>query len=160
MINEFGHFLLILALALAIVQAVVPMLGALWRDRAVMQVGDITAWLIFFMVLGAFLALIYAYLSSDFSLLNVWQNSHSRQPLIYKITSVWGNHEGSMLLWVLILALFSCLASGFGRGLPKTFKANLLSVQAWIMVAFLLFILFTSNPFLRLEPCSYGRPGP
>ena len=80
---------------------------------------------------------------------NVFENSHSAMPLIYKFTSVWGNHEGSMLLWVLILSLFGALVAAFGGNLPATLKANVLAVQSWIAAAFYLFILVTSNPFLR-----------
>ena len=90
------------------------------------------------------------YVGSDFSVLNVFQNSHSTMPLIYKFTSVWGNHEGSMLLWVLILALFGALVALFGANLPDTLRANVLAVQAWIASAFYLFILMSSNPFLRV----------
>src|SRR5690606_5401995 len=100
----------------------------------------------------AFAALIAAYVQSDFSVANVWENSHSAKPLIYKLTGVWGNHEGSMLLWVLILAIFGGLVALFGRNLPPTLRANVLAVQGFIAAAFLLFILSTSNPFVRLVP--------
>jgi cytochrome c-type biogenesis protein CcmF len=99
----------------------------------------------------AFAALTYAYVVSDFSVANVASNSHSTKPLIYRISGVWGNHEGSMLLWVLILAMFGCAVAIFGNELPQTLKANALSVQASIALAFGIFILATSNPFLRLE---------
>ena len=91
-------------------------------------------------------------MTSDFSVLNVYENSHSQMPLIFKFTGVWGNHEGSMLLWVLILGFFGGLVALFGRDLPSSLKANVLTVQAWITTAFLLFILLTSNPFTRLVP--------
>ena len=94
------------------------------------------------------------YVRSDFSVANVFENSHSLKPLIYKITGVWGNHEGSMLLWVLILSLFGAMVAVFGGNLPARLKANVLSVQSWIAVAFILFILLTSNPFLRLAACA------
>ena len=100
----------------------------------------------------SFAALTQAYVFSDFSLENVWANSHSDQPLLYRFTSVWGNHEGSMLLWVLILSAFGALLAGFSGALPKTLKANILAVQAWVSAAFLSFILFTSNPFARISP--------
>ncbi|MGK3885411.1 heme lyase NrfEFG subunit NrfE, partial [Enterococcus faecium] len=90
-----------------------------------------------------------AYVSSDFSVLNVAANSHSTKPLIYKIAGVWGNHEGSMLLWVLILALFGAAVAVFGTNLPLSLKALVLSVQGLIGLAFHAFILLTSNPFLR-----------
>ena len=100
----------------------------------------------------AFAALAVAYAQSDFSVANVWENSHSLKPFIYKITGTWGNHEGSMLLWVLILTFFGALVAVFGGNLPATLRANVLSVQGWIGAAFLLFILTTSNPFARLSP--------
>jgi cytochrome c-type biogenesis protein CcmF len=106
----------------------------------------------FGLVVFAFGVLMYAYLTSDFSVANVWENSHSLVPLIFKISGVWSNHEGSMMLWLLILAIFSASIAVFGRNLPETLRANVLSVQAWISVAFLVFILLTSNPFLRLDP--------
>ena len=100
----------------------------------------------------SFLALMHAYVTSDFSVANVAANSHSTKPLLYRISGVWGNHEGSMVLWVLILALFGAAVAAFGRNLPPTLKAIVLSVQASIAVGFLLFILLTSNPFLRIDP--------
>ena len=150
MIAELGHYALVLALALSLVQAVVPMWGARVRDGALMAVAVPTALGQFGFVAVSFAALTACYVASDFSVLNVAQNSHSAQPLIYKFTSVWGNHEGSMLLWVLILALFGALVAAFGRNLPATLKANVLGIQSLIAAAFLLFILLTSNPFLRL----------
>ncbi len=100
----------------------------------------------------AFAALAVSYARSDFSVANVWENSHSLKPFIYKITGTWGNHEGSMLLWVLILTFFGALVAAFGSNLPATLRAGVLSVQGWIGAAFLLFILATSNPFARLSP--------
>ena len=95
---------------------------------------------------------------SDFSVVNVFENSHSTKPLLYKITGVWGNHEGSMLLWVLILALFGGLVAAFGNNLPLSLRAHVLAVQGWVAGAFYLFILITSNPFLRIaNPPIEGR---
>ena len=150
MIPEFGHYALVLALALALVQATVPLWGARTNDATLMGVGGSTALAQFVFVAASFAALTAAYVGSDFSVANVFQNSHSTQPLVYKFTSVWGNHEGSMLLWVLILALFGALVALFGSNLPATLKANVLAVQAWIACAFYLFILMTSNPFARI----------
>ncbi len=150
MIVEFGHFALILALAVAIAQSVLPIAGSFRRDPALMAVAPRASVVQLLLVVIAFAALTYAYLVSDFSLLNVVENSHSQKPLIYKISGVWGNHEGSMLLWVLILALFGAAVALFGGNLPATLKANVLAVQGWISTAFLAFILTTSNPFLRL----------
>jgi cytochrome c-type biogenesis protein CcmF len=106
----------------------------------------------------SFAALVMLHVTSDFSVVNVFENSNSQQPMIYKITGVWGNHEGSMLLWVLILALFGSLVAAFGNNLPLSLRANVLGVQAWIAGAFYLFILTTSNPFLRIQhPPIEGR---
>src|ERR1700737_3806550 len=126
------------------------MLGARKNDPVLMRVGSPTAIAQFAFVAIAFAALIACYVRSDFSVINVFENSHSAKPLIYKITGVWGNHEGSMLLWVFILALFGALVAAFGRNLPDRLKARVLGVQAWIAVSFELFILLPSNPFLRI----------
>src|SRR5215210_5874419 len=150
MIAELGHYALVLALALALIQSWSPVLGARKRDVALMKLADSTALAQFGFVVLAFGALTFCYVTSDFSVANVYENSHSQMPLIYKFTSVWGNHEGSMLLWVSILALFGALVALFGVNLPATLKANVLAVQSWIASAFYLFILFTSNPFRRI----------
>ncbi len=152
MIVELGHFALILALVVAAVQTIVPALGAYRRDDRLMAIGEPAAICQFMLLFAAFLALTYAYVNSDFSVANVAQNSHSAKPVIYKISGVWGNHEGSMLLWVLILALFGAAVAMYGQNLPTTLRANVLSVQASIALAFCLFILITSNPFDRLDP--------
>jgi cytochrome c-type biogenesis protein CcmF len=112
----------------------------------------------FVLVAIAFLALAECYVVSDFSVLNVYENSNTTMPLIYRLTSVWGNHEGSMMLWVSILAFFGALVAAFGNNLPAALKANALGVQAWIAAAFELFILTTSNPFLRIPNAPFeGR---
>ncbi|MBA2124676.1 heme lyase NrfEFG subunit NrfE [Hyphomicrobium methylovorum] len=152
MIVEFGHFALILALLVATVQTVIPAAGAHFRDDRMMRVAEPAAVSQFFLLAIAFLALMHAYVTSDFSVANVAANSHSTKPMIYKIAGVWGNHEGSMLLWCLILALFGAAVAAFGNNLPPTLKARVLSVQAAVAVAFLLFTVVTSNPFLRLDP--------
>src|SRR3954447_23871414 len=150
MIAELGHYALVLALALALIQSWSPVLGARKGDVALMKLADSTALAQFAFVVLAFAALTFCYVTSDFSVINVYENSHSQMPLIYKFTSVWGNHEGSMLLWVLILALFGALVAFFGVNLPVSLKANVLAVQSWVASAFYLFILFSSNPFRRL----------
>ena len=158
MIAEFGHYALVLALALALVQASVPMVGARTNDPVLMAVAGPTAVAQFCFIAIAFAALTMCYVRSDFSVVNVFENSHSAKPLIYKLSGVWGNHEGSMLLWVLILSLFGALVALFGGNLPARLKANVLAVQSSIAVAFVLFILVTSNPFLRIpEPPLEGR---
>ena len=150
MIAETGHYALILALAVAIVQTVLPLLGARMRDPQLAAVAAPAAQMQFVLVAIAFIALTVAYVTSDFSVENVWRNSHSAKPLIYKISGVWGNHEGSMLLWVAILAFYGLLVASFGGNIPLSLKANVLAVQAWITLAFLIFVLVTSNPFARL----------
>jgi len=154
---EAGHFALALALGLSLIQFVVPLWGARANDPVLMAVAPASALAVLACIAFSFLALTSAYLNSDFSVLNVVQNSHSAKPLIYKISGVWGNHEGSMLLWVLILALFGAGVALFGGNLPATLRANVLAVQAGIAVAFLLFILLASNPFARIPPQPEGR---
>ncbi|EPX78375.1 Cytochrome c heme lyase subunit CcmF [Salipiger mucosus DSM 16094] len=150
MVTELGHFALILAAMVACVQAVIPMVGAYRRWPGWMAVAEPAATAQFGLVALAFAALTHAFVTSDFSLQVVVANSHSAKPMLYKISGVWGNHEGSMLLWVLILALFGALAAWFGGNLPPTLRARVLAVQALVGVAFFAFILFTSNPFARV----------
>jgi cytochrome c-type biogenesis protein CcmF len=150
MITELGHFALILAFLVAIVQTIVPLVGAHKRWAGWMAVAEPAATALFLLTAFAFGALIWAFVTSDFSLRLVVLNSHSAKPLIYKISGTWGNHEGSMLLWVLILTLFGAMAAWFGTNLPPTLRARVLAVQSSVAVAFLAFILFTSNPFIRL----------
>ncbi|MBB3608825.1 heme lyase CcmF/NrfE family subunit [Rhizobium sp. BK602] len=152
MIIELGHYALVLALATALIVSIIPAVGARRGDLAMMDVAPVGVVVLFALVAFSFAVLTYAYVASDFSVLNVWENSHSLMPLIFKISGVWGNHEGSMMLWLLILALFSALVALFGRNLPDTLRANVLAVQSWISAAFLVFILLTSNPFTRLDP--------
>ncbi len=152
MIPEIGHYALVLAFALALVQSTLPLWGARTRDATLMAVAPTTALMQLAFTTIAFMALTWAYVVSDFSLQNVYANSHSAKPLIYRVTGVWGNHEGSMLLWVLILALFGALVALFGGNLPDDLKATVLAVQAWVAAAFFLFILATSNPFDRISP--------
>jgi len=158
MIAETGHYALVLALALALIQSTVPMLGARLGDPALMNVARSTALAQLLFVAFSFGALVTLHVTSDFSVVNVFENSHSLKPMIYKVTGVWGNHEGSMLLWVLILALFGGLVAAFGNNLPLALRARVLAAQAWIASAFYLFILITSNPFLRIpNPPIEGR---
>ncbi|NLR95448.1 heme lyase CcmF/NrfE family subunit [Rhizobium sp. P38BS-XIX] len=152
MIIELGHYALVLALATAIIVSILPMIGARRGDVSMMDIAPIGSVVSFILVAFSFGVLTYAYVASDFSVLNVWANSHSLMPLIFKISGVWGNHEGSMMLWLLILVLFSALVALFGRNLPDVLRANVLAVQSWISSAFLIFILLTSNPFIRLDP--------
>jgi cytochrome c-type biogenesis protein CcmF len=152
MIPELGHFALALACVLAFAQSVVPIVGAQRRDLRWMAtagplaVGQLVA------VGVAFGCLLWAFAVNDTTVSNVVQNSHSAKPMIYKLSGAWGNHEGSMVLWVLILALCGGAVAGFGRDLPSALKARVIGVLGWVAVGFLLFIILTSNPFDRIWP--------
>ena len=150
MLNELAHFALILALIVACVQTVVPLVGAQRGWRGWMAVAEPAATAQVVLIGFAFAVLTWAFAVSDFSLRLVTLNSHTDKPMLYKITGVWGNHEGSLLLWVLILAIFGASAAWFGQGLPERLRARVLAVQGSVGVAFLAFMLFTSNPFTRL----------
>jgi len=152
MIAELGHFALVLAFAVALVQGTLPLLGAARRDATLVAVAPPAALVQLLLISIAFGALTHLYVVSDFSVANVAANSHQSKPLVYRISGVWGNHEGSLLLWVWILALFGAAVAAFGRNLPVLFKSRVLAIQALIGVGFLAFMLFTSNPFERLDP--------
>jgi cytochrome c-type biogenesis protein CcmF len=152
LIAEIGHFALVLAFCVALVQGSLPLWGA-WRGNGAMMALAPGAALAQAVLVGiAFAALTYAYVVSDFSVANVFENSHSLKPMLYKVSGVWGNHEGSLLLWVLILALFGLAVAFLGANLPLTLRSRVLGVQGMIAAGFLAFSLFTSNPFLRLDP--------
>jgi cytochrome c-type biogenesis protein CcmF len=158
MFIEIGHFALILAFCVALCQSILPLVGAARRNDAWMLVGRSAALVQFPLVALAMAALMHAYVTSDFSVLNVVQNSHTDKPLLYKITGVWGNHEGSMLLWVFMLALCGAAVALFSNNLPPALRARVLAVQGMIGVGFLGFILLTSNPFIRvLNPPENGN---
>ena len=152
MIAEIGHFALILALGVAAFQCLVPLIGAQRGNREMIASAVPAALIQLVLIYVAFAALMHAYIISDFSVQNVFENSHSAKPLLYKISGVWGNHEGSMVLWVFILAIFGGAVALFGDNLPPTLRARVLAVQGSIGFAFLLFIVVTSNPFARLSP--------
>jgi len=152
MIAEIGHFALVLAFTLALYQTIVPLFGARRGDATLMRTALPAASSQLALIVIAFAALTFAYVTSDFTVHNVWANSHTAKPLIYKFAGVWGNHEGSMLLWVLILALFGAAVALFGNNLPLALRSRVLAVQGSIGAAFLLFILASSNPFQRLDP--------
>jgi len=159
MIIELGHFALILALCLALLQATLPLYGASRHHAGLMAVGQSAAVAQFLLIAASFAVLVNAYVTSDFSLATVVENSQSTKPLLYKITGVWGNHEGSMVLWVLILSLFGAAVALFGGNLPPGLRARVLAVQGMIGIGFLTFILFTSNPFLRAHPAPLDGNG-
>ena len=152
MIAEIGHFALILALLTALAQAILPMIGAVRGDAALMAFGRTAAQLQAVLIVTAFAALMLCFGRADFSVALVANNASLSQPLPYRLAATWGNHEGSMLLWVLILAVFGFGIGRFGDNLRPSLQARVLSIQAMISVAFLAFSLFTSNPFLRLYP--------
>ncbi len=159
MVAEVGLFALILALFVAAVQASVPLIGAARGDATWMNVDRPAAFAQFCLVSIAFGALIWLHVTSDFSVLNVVENSHTDKPLIYKITGVWGNHEGSMMLWTFILVIYGLAVSVFGRDLPPGLRARALAVQGMIGFGFILFILLTSNPFIRVDPAPLNGNG-
>lgn len=159
MIIELGHFALILALAVALLQCTVPLYGAQRGNGALAAMAVPAALTGLVLIAISFAALTHAYVISDFSVQNVAENSHSAKPLLYKFSGVWGNHEGSMLLWVLILNIFGAAVALFGRHLPLELKARVLSVQGSVALAFLLFIVSTSNPFARLNPAPVEGSG-
>jgi cytochrome c-type biogenesis protein CcmF len=150
MIVELGHFALILALMVALIQSTLPLWGAQVNDARLMALADPAALVQLVLVGASFGVLTWAFVASDFSLAVVVSNSHTAKPLLYKISGVWGNHEGSLLLWVLILAIYGAAVALFGGNLPMRLKARVLAVQGMIGVAFLAFLLLTSNPFWRL----------
>ncbi|MCJ9428110.1 heme lyase CcmF/NrfE family subunit [Kordiimonas marina] len=152
MAPEIGHFALVMALMLALLGASVPHIGIHLGNRRLMALADRVAVGLFLMVAISFGCLMYSFVTSDFSVLLVAANSHTAKPMLYKISGVWGNHEGSLMLWILILTVFAAAVSLAGRKLPLHFRARVLSVQCLLAVGFLLFILLTSNPFLRLNP--------
>ncbi len=152
MIPELGHFSLVLAFILAIVQAVVPLVGAHRNRLALMAVGRPAAQGQFFFVAFAFGCLAWAFVANDFSVQYVAMHSNTATPLVYRITAVWGSHEGSLLLWALSLALWTVAVTVFSRHLPEAFVARVLGVLGAISAGFLIFTLVTSNPFERLLP--------
>ena len=152
MIAEAGHLALALALFVAIIQASVPMVGAHRGNPDWMAFDRPASYAQFLLISFSFGALTYSHVVSDFSVLNVVENSHSLKPMLYKVSGVWGNHEGSLLLWVLILATFGSAVALFGGNLPPSLRARVLGVQAMISVGFYLFMMLTSNPFERVFP--------
>ncbi len=152
MIVELGHFALVMALVVAGVQTVLPLWGAQTNDARLMGLARPAALAQLLCILIAFGALMQAYIACDFSVAVVANNSNAQQPLIYRMAGLWGNHEGSLLLWVTILAIYGAAVAAFGDNLPARLQARVLSIQALIALGFLAFMLFTSNPFLRLDP--------
>ena len=159
MIAEAGHLFLIIAFALSVLQIFVPTYGIISQKPLMVNATAKIALVTCGFVIAAFIALMHGFVTSDFSIALVAQHSHSSKPMIYKISGLWGNHEGSLLLWILILCLFAAvLAAGF-TSMPATFKARILGVQGVIATAFIAFSLFTSNPFARLSSPPFDGRG-
>ncbi len=154
MIPELGHFALILALSLALAQSILPLVGAATNRSNLMAVARPAAQGQFVFVAIAFACLAYAFLVNDFSVKYVAINSNSRLPTEYRFAAVWGGHEGSILLWILTLSVWTLLVTLFSRHLPQVMVARVLGVMGLISVGFLLFTLLTSNPFDRLIPAA------
>jgi cytochrome c-type biogenesis protein CcmF len=154
MIPEIGHFSLILAFCFALVQGIMPLIGVARKNESLMHFAVPAARAQFVFIVISFLCLDYAFYSNDFSVLYVASNSNSHLPIIYRLAAIWGGHEGSMLLWVSILALWTMAVTFFAQKLPYSFRTTLIAVMGLVSVGFLMFILFTSNPFLRLIPAA------
>jgi cytochrome c-type biogenesis protein CcmF len=154
MIPEFGHFLLILALAVSLAQGTLPLAGAQRNRTDWMALGRPLAWTQFALVAAAFACLTASFVRHDFSVLYVASNSNSALPLAYRIAGVWGGHEGSLLLWVLMLNVWVVAVATYSRTLPAAFVARILGVLGLVSAGFLLFMLATSNPFERLLPAA------
>ena len=152
MIPELGHFALILALLLALLQGTLPIAGAARGRREWMALARPAAQGQFALVAAAFACLAWSFLSGDFSVANVAANSNSQLPRHYRLAASWGSHEGSLLLWVLMLALWTLAVTLFSRRLPEEFVARVVGVMGLVSAGFLLFLLLTSNPFRRLVP--------
>jgi cytochrome c-type biogenesis protein CcmF len=152
MIPEIGQFALILALLLALTQATLPLIGASNHNRTWIALAAPAGQAQFIFVAIAFCCLGYSFITNDFSVLNVATNSNSQLPLHYRLAATWGSHEGSLLLWTLMLGLWTVAVSLFSRHLPEEMVARVLSVMGIVSVGFLLFMLLTSNPFTRISP--------
>ena len=154
MIPEIGHFALILALSLAVIQGVLPMIGAHRNDNAMMSVARPAAFGQFFFVAVSFACLIYAFVQDDFSVLYVANHSQLALPTGYKVSAVWSAHEGSLLMWILILAAWTLAVAKYSSDIPQLLISRVIGVMGLLSVGFLLFALLTSNPFERLIPAA------
>ena len=159
MLAELGHILLITAFVIAVLQAFVPLWGAKAGNEGLMKFGDRAALLQCLALIGAYGLLTASFLSFDFSLRLTATHSHSDTPIMYRITGVWSNHEGSMMLWVLILSIYGAMVPLFGKHLPQSLKARAIAIQGLLSAGFLSFTILTSNPFERLIPAAYEGAG-
>ncbi|WP_170918795.1 cytochrome c biogenesis protein CcsA, partial [Klebsiella pneumoniae] len=152
MMPELGNFLLCLAAGLALLLSVYPLWGAARQDRRLMALARPLACGLFACIGGAFLLLVHAFVVNDFTVRYVAENSNSALPVWYRVAATWGAHEGSLLLWVLLLSVWTFAVAIFSRRMPLDAVARVLAVMGMIAFGFLLFILFTSNPFSRGLP--------
>ena len=152
MIPEFGQLCLVLALCLSVAQAFFPLVGAATNRASWMDVAVPAACGHAVFAAGAFAALAWSFLHHDFSVVYVAAHSNSKLPELYRFTAVWGGHEGSLLLWVLLLALWTCAVAAFSRGIPREISVRIIGVMGFISAGFIAFVLLTSNPFLRELP--------
>lgn len=152
MIAEIGHFALIVSLTLAVLLSILPLMGASRNNTMLMNTARPLSWGMFVLLMLSFCVLLWAFYTNDFTLQYVASNSNSQLPWYYRLTAVWGAHEGSLLLWVLIQAGWTVAVATFSRGMPQESVARVLAVMGMISVGFLLFIIVTSNPFIRTLP--------
>ena len=152
MIPEIGHFALIMAFGIAIIQSVVPLVGAARNDATLIAMARPAVFAQFLFVGISYAALTYAFIVHDFSVQYVTNHSNLVQPLLYRISGVWGSHEGSMLLWALILAGWTAAVAVYSKNLPNVLMARVLAVMGLTSIGFYAFMLWTSNPFERLFP--------
>jgi len=152
MIAEIGHFALIVSVGLSILLSILPLIGASKQSNMLMSTARPLSWGMFLMLMLSFCILLWAFYTNDFTIKYVASNSNSALPWYYRLTAVWGAHEGSLLLWVLIQAGWTVAVAVFSRGMPQESVARVLAVMGMITVGFLLFIILTSNPFLRTLP--------
>jgi len=150
MLGELGNFCLVLALCVAIIQSVLPLAGTIWKQQSWMMFSRSAAYTQWLLVLASYGILTYAFYLNDFSIEYVARTSNLAQPLMYRLSGVWGGHEGSLLLWILMLASWTALVARFSRGIPRDMVARVLSVLGMVSIGFISFTLYTSNPFARL----------
>jgi len=154
MIPEFGHYALILALCVALIQGVLPLLGAHQGRREWLMLARPAAQTVFLLLATAFVILAWCFYTNDFSVLYVAEHSNSQMPIIYRLGAVWGGHEGSLLLWVFLLSTWTILVAQLSKALDEFMVARVIGVLGLVMSGLLLFILTTSNPFMRLLPAA------
>jgi len=152
MLGELGNFCLVLALCVSIAQSIIPLVGANRNRQSWMMFSRSAAYTQWLLVVVSYSALTYAFYLNDFSILYVANTSNLQQPTMYRLSGVWGGHEGSLLLWILMLSSWTALVARFSRGIPRDMVARVLSVLGMVNIGFISFTLFTSNPFERLFP--------